>query len=154
MAEQPEAASGPECLGLDLSDGENQTLFAWLAGSVLLSAERNEAKARQAFSDLAQAGLTRPEALAAADPERVRAVLAEVGVRAPEKRAFTLVRAARALVRDYAGSLERLHGQAEGPEDLGGRLAQLAPGFGAASVRRFLRGLRHVWPEVDELFAD
>ncbi len=69
----------------------------------------------------------------------------------PERAAGGLVRAFAALEERYGGSLERLAGEAEDFEDLAGRLAGLAPGIGVATVTRFLRPLRDVWPLAAEL---
>ena len=68
--------------------------------------------------------------------------------------AALLVRSCTALRDVYDGSLARLGHGAESLEDLAGRLSQLAPGFGRASVARFLQPLRDAWPAAEELPLD
>ena len=65
-----------------------------------------------------------------------------------------LVRIAAGLTERHAGSLEALAGAADSLEQLGARLASLAPGLGGASVSRFLRPLRDIWPTASDLPLD
>ncbi len=68
-----------------------------------------------------------------------------------ERVAWKLMRVSAGLVEYYSGSVERLAHSADNLEELGGRLAALASGFGTASVTRFLRPLRDRWVEASEL---
>jgi hypothetical protein len=62
-----------------------------------------------------------------------------------------LARAGRSLAERHGGSLAALAAQAEDLEELGGRLAALASGVGTATVLRFLRPLRDLWPAAAEI---
>jgi hypothetical protein len=62
-----------------------------------------------------------------------------------------LWRICHSLAEQYGGSLDSLAAQSEQLEDLAARLARLAPGFGAASVARFLRPLRDRWVQASEI---
>ena len=59
----------------------------------------------------------------------------------PEASAALLARAGAALRRQWQGSVARIGAAADDLDDLGRRLAQLAPGIGRATVLTFLRPL-------------
>src|SRR6185436_18680127 len=48
------------------------------------------------------------------------------------------------------GDLDALAARCDGLDELGSRIAALAPGFGAATVLRFLRPLRDAWSAARE----
>ncbi len=135
-------------LGLDLdSDGDRAR---WLFAARLASERDSEATVRKAFLRLdAEVGAD-SASLAAADPERVAAALSDAGLRRFDPVAHGLCRAARALIEDHDGDLENLAAGCFDLEELGGALASLAPGFGRATVLRFLRPLREVWSAARE----
>jgi hypothetical protein len=97
------------------------------------------------------AGLADPKSVAAERPEALEALLIGAGYPAPEGTAYKLWRACDSLATHHGGSLDSLAAQSEQLEDLAGRLARLAPGFGAASVARFLRPLRDRWIQAREI---
>ena len=133
---------------LDLARADDRA--RWLVLARLLSERASEEAAAAALAGLAAGPGDSPEALAGADPARVAAALEAAGLRRAEPVARVLCRAAAALRDDYRGDLEALAAGSDGFEDLGGRIAALAPGFGVASVLRFLRPLRDVWPAARE----
>jgi hypothetical protein len=134
-------------LGLDLDDARDAG--RWLVASCLLAGRGEEADALRAFRGLTEAGLEHPEAIAMAAPERLEAVLAGSGAARPGPLAWLLVRASTALA-EAGGSPEALAREAEGFEDLAGRIARLAPGIGKATVLRFLQPFRDRWPAALE----
>ena len=133
-------------LDLDRPEGRAQ----WLVLARLLSERASEEIAVAALARLAAGPGATPEALAGANPARVAALLEAAGLRRAEPVARVLCRAAAALRDDYRGDLEALAAGSDGFEDLGGRLAALAPGLGAATIVRFLRPLRDAWPSARE----
>ena len=133
-------------LGLELTRPAD--VDPWLLAACLLSQRGGEARALAVFRALLDAGLRGPGAVEAS-PERLAEAFAEVGWQRPEAPATLLFRVARSLA-DCGGSLT-LARQAEGLEDLGARLAALAPGLGQAAVARFLRPLREHWPVAVEI---
>ena len=120
----------------------------WLLAACLLSQRGGEDRALEAFRALRVADLPGPGPLQET-PENMAKSLAESGWKRPESTATLLFRVARSL-RDCGGSLA-LAREADGLEDLGGRLATLAPGLGPAAVARFLRPLREQWPAAVEI---
>jgi hypothetical protein len=134
--------------GIDLDTPSGRA--RWLCVARLASERDAEETKRAAYARLDAEVGAEPSALAAADPERVARCLAAAGLRRPEPIAYGLCRAARALAETFAADLERLAAGCDDLEQLGGRLAALAPGFGRATVLRFLRPLRGVWSAARE----
>jgi endonuclease III len=122
----------------------------WLCAARLASERDAESKVHAAFHALEAAIGADPASLAAADPERVAVALADAGLRRFEPLAHGICRAARALTERHDGDLEGLAAGCDGLEELGGALASLAPGFGRATVLRFLRPLRETWSAARE----
>jgi hypothetical protein len=136
-------------LGIDLeaSDGPGQ----WLVAACLYGGRIDAEIALAAARALDAAGLADPKSVAAERPEALEALLLGVGYPVAEGTAYKLWRACDSLATHYGGSLDSLAAQSEQLEDLAGRLARLAPGFGAASVARFLRPLRDRWIQAREI---
>jgi hypothetical protein len=136
-------------LGIDLeaSDGPGQ----WLVAACLYGGRIDAEIALAAARALDAAGLADPKSVAAARPEALEALLLGVGYPAADVTAYKLWRACDSLATHHGGSLDSLAAQSEQLEDLAGRLARLAPGFGAASVARFLRPLRDRWIQAREI---
>jgi hypothetical protein len=116
-------------------------LWRWFLSACLLSG-RDAPRARDLVAALEARGLGSRAALAAADAPRLASDLEGLGARDPAALAGRLVRSARALEARHAGSLGALLRGAADLEELAAQLGGLAPGVGAATVARFLRGLR------------
>jgi hypothetical protein len=136
-------------LGIDLesSDGPER----WLVAACIFGGRIDAEIALAAARALAAAGLADPKSVAAARPEALEALLAGAGYPAADRTAYKLWRVCDSLVARHGGSLDSLAAQSEQLEDLAGRLSGLAPGFGAASVARFLRPLRDRWIQAREI---
>ena len=134
--------------GLDLGDARDRA--RWLVLARLLSERAHEAVALAAFARLAADPGADPAALAASDPARVAAALAQAGLAKPERVAVVLCRAAATLCERHRGDLDALAASSDGFAELARALAALAPGLGAASVLRFLRPLREAWISARE----
>ena len=134
--------------GLDLADPADRA--RWLVLARLLSERVREEVALAAFARVAADPGAEPAALAGSDPVRVATALAEAGLARPEVIAAVLCRGARSLCERHRGDLEALAAGSYDFEALGRALTALAPGFGAASVLRFLRALRDVWGAARE----
>jgi hypothetical protein len=140
-----------QLLGLDLDFPDETILGEWLCAAILLARPGAEPRALDAFRELSKRGLTAPGAIAAANPLGLEEALIDARLPRPDVTAAVLHRASRSLCETCAGGLTGLAAEAEGMEDLGGRLARLAPGFGRAAVTRFLQPLRECWIAADEL---
>ena len=134
--------------GLDLLQPQDRARWLFLAR--LLSERIAEDTALAAFARLAAEPGADPDQLVAAGPARVGAALAALGVPRADAVAPVLCRAAAALCDGYRGDLEALAARCDGLEELGARIAALAPGLGAATVLRFLRPLRGAWSAARE----
>jgi hypothetical protein len=136
-------------LGIDLeaSDGPGR----WLVAACLYGGRIDAEIALAAARALDAAGLADPKSVAAERPEALEALLIGAGYPAADVTAYKLWRACDSLATHHGGSLDSLAAQSEQLEDLAGRLARLAPGFGAASVARFLRPLRDRWIQAREI---
>ena len=133
---------------LDLTRPDDRA--RWLVLARLCSERIGEDVALAAFARLDAEPGAAPERLAAVGPVRVAAALAAAGLPRADAVAPVLCRSAAALCDGYRGDLDVLAAGCEGIEELGGRIAALAPGIGAATVLRFLRPLRDVWSAARE----
>jgi len=134
-------------IDLDADDGPGR----WLVAACLYGGRVDAEIALSATRALAAAGLADPTRIAHQRPEALEAQLLDAGYPAPDVTARKLWRVCDSLARHHGGSLDSLADQSEHLEDLAARLARLAPGFGAASVARFLRPLRDRWVQAREI---
>jgi hypothetical protein len=136
-------------LGIDLetSDGPGR----WLVAACLYGGRIDAEIALAAARALDAAGLADPKSVAAERPEALESLLLGAGYPAADVTAYKLWRACDSLVKHHGGSLDSLAAQSDQLEDLAGQIARLAPGFGAASVARFLRPLRDRWIQAREI---
>ena len=123
----------------------------WLVAACLLSVRGGETRAGAGIAALARAGLADLAVLAEAERTAVHRALEDARIAEAEAVAARLLRAGRALAARHAGSLDTLARSALDLEELAAHLARLAPGFGAATIARFLRPLRAVWPAAREV---
>jgi hypothetical protein len=142
----PQAAAS---LGIDPCDEEGAD--RWFIAACLLAGRAKDSAATDAYRALARDGLPSPREIAKADPARIARRLAEAGYPKPEIAAQKLARASTALVERWGGSIAALAADAEGVDDLGARIARLAPGVGPAAVALFLRPLRDAWIAAREI---
>lgn len=135
-------------LGLDLERPAD--VDRWFIAACLLAGRARASVALDAWRALEGAALATPAALAVADPERAARVIAGVGYPKPEGAAIRLARASAALAEHWQASVARIGEAADDLDDLGARIARLAPGIGPATVLTFLRPLRDLWPAARE----
>jgi len=134
--------------GLELAEPADRP--RWLLAARLLSERDPEERLARAFARLESELGAGPGALLAAGPERAAAALAAEELRRAEALGVGLARMASGLQERHGGDLEALASDCMDLEELGGRLAGLAPGFGRAGVLRFLRPLREHWSAARE----
>ncbi|MED5261892.1 MAG: hypothetical protein VX574_05795 [Myxococcota bacterium] len=140
-------------LECDDDDGETQR-ECWLIASCLFGGRASREQALASARALGQRGASTPYGVVRIEVETLAEALEEAGHPQPGAAAALLARLAAALVERGPGALETIGREADGLEDLGSRLAALAPGFGTARITRFLQPLRDTWPAAAELPLD
>ena len=141
-------------LGIDLASRDALELERWLLLACLLDPRSEPQRAQHAYLRLAEAGHLSARRLARADPLAVEALLGAAELPRPAATAQQLLRLAASLAAPGAVSLDRLASEADSLDALAASLMGLSAGFGRASVARFLRPLRGLWPVVDDLPLD
>jgi hypothetical protein len=142
-------------VGLGPDPEDDGELTAWWMLACLLDTRRpGDEAALAAYRTFEARDALDPESWASTGPELLTAWLEEAGHPRAEAVAAVLWRGGRALVEHHGGSLVRLARECDDLEQLGGRLAALAPGFGRGAVARFLQPLRGAWAAAAELPLD
>jgi endonuclease III len=138
-----------EALGIDLSNREPRELFRWFLASMLFGMRITESVAVRTYRAFVRHGLDTPEALAEADFGELLDIMAEGHyVRYDGITSRKTQEAARRLLAEYEGDLNRLHDDAAGPDDLVARLTAFR-GVGPVTAGIFLRELRGIWEKAD-----
>lgn len=139
-----------EELGIDLSAGDDREYFKWFLASVLFGGRIIETIARNTYRALVRHELVTPLTITAAGWDfLVNVVMREGGyVRYDGRMSTQLLRDSEKLMRDYRGSLRRVHDEAAGERDLEDRLMAFY-GIGSVPANIFLRELRPCWPKAD-----
>ncbi|MDH5811506.1 MAG: hypothetical protein QE160_04470 [Candidatus Verstraetearchaeota archaeon] len=138
-----------EMLSIDLRAGD-RAYFEWFLAAFLYSKPIREESATRTFLLFREYGLTDPESLLKAGWDRIVEVLDEGGyTRYDFSTADRLLEISRNLIKDYGGSLNRLHEEARDGKDLEDRLRMLGKGIGPVTVSVFLRDMRKVWGKAD-----
>ncbi|KYH36507.1 MAG: cytoplasmic protein [Candidatus Bathyarchaeota archaeon B24] len=137
----------PERLGLDLGDPGDR--FKWFIASLLFAKRISYRIAEETFRRFVEEGLTTPSRIVEAGWGRLVEVLDSGGyVRYDFSTASNLLEAARKLLDEYGGDVDRIHELASDGRDLERRLMEFK-GFGPTAVNIFLRELRDVWRKAD-----
>ncbi len=136
-------------LGIDLGSLKDEELFKWFLACLLLGARITESVAVRTFRAFASHGLLTPQAIAAAGFWELLEIMAEGGyVRYDNITSRKVQDAARKLIEDYAGDLNRLHEVARDSDNLMARLMEFK-GVGPTTATIFLRELRGLWPKAE-----
>jgi hypothetical protein len=126
-----------------IDPGADADSARWLMLALLLAARLDEDRAVAISNALVLARAPHDVAsFARVDIASLAALLAREHVPRPESIAATALRACRALVHDWQGSIERLVVACDDLDVLGTQLCALAPGIGHATALRLLRPLR------------
>jgi len=137
----------PERLGLDLGDPGDR--FKWFLASLLFAKRISYRIAEETFRRFVEEGLTTPSRIVEAGWGRLVEILDSGGyVRYDFSTASNLLEAARKLLDEYGGEVDRIHELASDGRDLERRLMEFK-GFGPTAVNIFLRELRGVWRKAD-----
>jgi hypothetical protein len=139
-----------EALGIRLRAGTDEQIFKWFLASVLFGARISGTIAERTFRAFEKYNRVTPESILAAGWDfLVNPIMREGGyVRYDEKTSREILRNCEMLIKDYGGSLVRLHAQSTNAEDLERRLLAFY-GVGPVTVNIFLRELRPFWKKAD-----
>ena len=139
-----------EELGITLSEGTNEEIFKWFLASVLFGARISETIAKNTYKMFEQYRLLTPEKILDAGWEfLVNPVMREGGyVRYDGKTSTQILRNCETLLKNYEGSLNKLHEEARDSDELEERLLEFY-GVGPVTVNIFLRELRPFWEKAD-----
>ena len=138
-----------EELGIDLSTRRPAMLFKWFLASMLFGGRITGSVAVRTYHAFEQHGLVTPRAIIAADFSELLQIMAEGGyVRYDGITSRKVQGAARKLLQDYRGDLNRLHDAASDASEAIDRLMAF-DGVGPVTAGIFLRELRGVWPKAD-----
>jgi len=143
-----------EQLGIRLDGLSSAELFKWFVASLLFGARITESVAVRTYRALERRGLLSPQPIAGAGFADLLDAMAEGGyVRYDGITSRKLQGAARRLLDEYEGDLNRLHAAATDAEDLMRRLIAFW-GVGTVTAGIFLRELRGLWPKADPPISD
>lgn len=103
------ARTGPDDLGIDLSDRKDSEVFKWLVACRLFGRRISQEIAADSFRELDRAGLLTPKKLADADWQRLVDLLIAGGYkRYDESTASELIKLGQDVQQHYDGRLSRI----------------------------------------------
>jgi hypothetical protein len=139
-----------EELGIVLKRNTDGELFKWFLASILFGARISETIARNTYDSFRRHGLLTPEGIITAGWDfLVNPVMRQGGyVRYDEKTSSKMLKICEKFMREYGGSLKKLHREAKDSRDLESRLLDFY-GIGPVTVNIFLRELRPYWEKAD-----
>ncbi|MBC7113397.1 MAG: hypothetical protein H5T34_05220 [Candidatus Methanomethyliales bacterium] len=138
-----------EMLSIDLNKGD-RSYFEWFMAAFLYSKPIREETATKTFKLFKRYGLTDPESLLKVGWDRIVDILDEGGyTRYDFSTADRILNICGNLMREYGGSLSKVHELASDSRDLENRLKKLGKGVGPVTVSIFLRDMRKVWRKAD-----
>jgi len=136
-------------LGIDLAGRRAGELFKWFLASMLFGARITESVAVRTYRAFEAHGLLSARRIAAAEFSELLEIMAEGGyVRYDGITSRKVQDAARKLLDEYGGDLNRLHDAASDTSDLITRLTAFR-GVGPVTAGIFLRELRGIWPQAE-----
>jgi len=135
-----------EELGIDLKKDGDKELFKWFLASVLYGARISGTIARNTYKTFEKYELLEPKKILKAGWDfLVNPIMKEGGyVRYDGKTSTQILRNCETLLKEYDGSLKKLHEKAKDEEDLENRLMNFY-GIGPVTANIFLRELRPFW---------
>ncbi|MGQ9624505.1 MAG: hypothetical protein ACUVT9_03945 [Candidatus Bathycorpusculaceae bacterium] len=140
----------PEILGIDLSEGRNEEVFKWFLASVLFGAPITETSVIKTYNCFRKYGVLDPKQIIETGWDGLVKILDEGSyTRYDFKTADKLLEVMQNLMKNYDGSLRRIHEEASNPRDLERKLKNLGKGIGDVTTSIFLRELRGIWRKAD-----
>ena len=132
-------------LGIDIKTEP----FKWFLASILFGARISTSIAEKTYRAYEQAGLTSPQKLASSDEMTLIKIHGRGGyARYDGITADYVIGAAKKLLEDYDGEIQKLNEASQEPRDLECRLQEFR-GVGPVTAKIFLRELRGIWRNAD-----
>jgi endonuclease III len=139
-----------EELGIDLKKNTDEELFKWFLASILFGARITESIAKNTYKAFEKYNLIDPQKILEAGWDfLVNPIMREGGyVRYDFKTSTKILNICETLIKEYGGSLRKLHEKSKNKKDLESRLSNFY-GIGPVTVNIFLRELRPFWKNAD-----
>jgi endonuclease III len=139
-----------EELGIDLKKNTDEELFKWFLASILFGARITEGIAKNTYKAFEKNNLLDPQKILQAGWDfLVNPIMREGGyVRYDFKTSTKILNICETLIKEYGGSLRKLHEESKNKKDLESRLLNFY-GIGPVTVNIFLRELRPFWKKAD-----
>jgi endonuclease III len=139
-----------EELGIDLKKNSDEELFKWFLASILFGARITESIAKNTYRAFERYNLLEPQKILDAGWDfLVNPIMREGGyVRYDFKTSTKILKICETLIREYDGSLKKLHEVSRDAKDLEKRILNFY-GIGLVTMNIFLRELRPYWRKAD-----
>ena len=136
-------------LGINLAGPDAAERFKWFLAAVLYGTRISELLANRTWREFAARSVLSPQCMIDTGWDGLVVILDAGGyTRYDYKTATKLLAVCTALLHDYDGTLDNLHGAAADSHDLEIRLKALGKGIGDTTVDIFLRELRGIWTKA------
>jgi len=140
----------PEILEIDLSEGKDEEVFKWFLASVLFGAPITETSVIKTYNCFKRYNVLSPKRIIETGWDGLVRILDEGSyTRYDFKTADKLLEVMQNLIKNYGGSLCRIHKEALDSRDLERKLEDLGKGIGDVTISIFLREMRDVWDKAD-----
>jgi len=139
-----------EELGIELRKDNDDELFKWFLASILFGARISETVAKNTYRTFEKYNLLEPQNILKAGWNfLVNPIMREGGyVRYDFKTSTKILKICETLIREYEGSLKKLHEESKDRKDLENELLNFY-GIGPVTVNIFLRELRPFWGKAN-----
>jgi endonuclease III len=139
-----------EELGIELKKNNDDELFKWFLASILFGARISESIAKNTYKTFEKYNLIEPQKILEAGWDfLVNPIMREGGyVRYDFKTSTKILKICEALIKEYDGSLRKLHEESTDKKYLENKLLNFY-GIGPVTVNIFLRELRPYWKKAD-----
>ncbi len=139
-----------EELCIHLDENSDEEFFKWFLASILFGSRISETIAKKTYKTFEKYNLLEPtKILRTGWSFLVNPIMREGGyVRYDGKTSTQILRDCETLIKEYNGSLRKLHNKAKDSKDLESKLIDFY-GIGPITVNIFLRELRPFWEKAD-----
>ncbi|MEW6162149.1 MAG: hypothetical protein AB1606_02350 [Nitrospirota bacterium] len=139
-----------EELRIELKKNNDDELFKWFLASILFGARISETIAKNTYKAFEKYNLLEPQKILEAGWDfLVDPIMREGGyVRYDFKTSTKILKICETFIKEYDGSLKKLHNESKDKNDLENRLLDFY-GIGPVTMNIFLRELRPYWEKAD-----